>query len=154
MPMATTLSRGIPALPRSVNEDLADLYRRDTPGNTLHAWESDLNRIATWRKLRFGEAMQWHERKAVALCQHLGHSRNPGEADPADPGPQAAEMLIEQKRRRSLARPAPATPDRQIGSWAFHRMRNLTSPFKAAVLRQARQKVRRARLLPGCMGRS
>ncbi|HIP23465.1 MAG TPA: integrase, partial [Rhodobacteraceae bacterium] len=44
---------------------------------------------------------------------------------------------------------APATLDRRIASWrAFHRMRNLASPFESPLLRQARAKARRAAAKP------
>ena len=56
-----------------------------------------------------------------------------------------AETLISQGLRKSLACPAPATLDRRIASWrAFHRMKNLASPFDAPLLRQTRVKARRA----------
>jgi len=51
--------------------------------------------------------------------------------------------------RRDLACPAPATLDRRIASWqAFHRMRNLVSPFSRPLVQQARQKARRANARP------
>ena len=63
------------------------------------------------------------------------------------PGPaqDVALQLMARGLRLSLACPAPATLDRRIASWrAFHRMRNLTSPFAAPLVAQARQKARRA----------
>lgn len=61
------------------------------------------------------------------------------------PARDVAEALITQGLRRTLACPAPATLDRRIASWqAFHRMKNLPSPFEAPLLRQARAKARRA----------
>ena len=51
--------------------------------------------------------------------------------------------------RLALNCPAPATLDRRIASWAaFHRMLNLTSPFSAPLVQQARQKARRANAKP------
>ena len=66
-----------------------------------------------------------------------------------DPARQAAEALIAAGLRRALTAPAPATLDRRIASWrAFHRMRNLASPFDAPLLREARAKARRAMARP------
>jgi len=57
--------------------------------------------------------------------------------------------LIALGLRRTLSCPAPATLDRRIASWqAFHRMRNLPSPFSAPLVQQARQKARRANARP------
>lgn len=61
------------------------------------------------------------------------------------PGPaqQAAQALIALGLRRSLACPAPATLDRRVASWrAFHRMKNLPSPFEAPLVAQARGRAR------------
>ena len=57
--------------------------------------------------------------------------------------------LIALGLRRDLGCPAPATLDRRIASWsAFHRMRNLVSPFTRPLVSQARQKARRANATP------
>jgi site-specific recombinase XerC len=51
--------------------------------------------------------------------------------------------------RKLLTCPAPSTLDRRIASWcAFHRMRNLTTPFDAPLVRQARAKARKAMARP------
>lgn len=122
---------------------LADLYRRGTPANTLHAWERDLAYIAAWKAARFGSALLWPEEERVALRFVLDHSvdltTKPGAAQ------DAAMELIARGLRVSLTCPAPATLDRRIASWrAFHRMRNLPSPFVAPQVAAARQKSRRA----------
>lgn len=63
-----------------------------------------------------------------------------------------AQALVEAGLRRSLACPAPATLDRRIASWrAFHRMKNLQSPFEAPLIAQARTRARRAAArIAGC----
>lgn len=126
---------------------LADLYRRGTPPNTLRAWERDLAYIVAWKAATFGEALIWPEGERVALRFVLDHSLDLT----AKPGPaqDAAMELIARGLRISLACPAPATLDRRIASWrAFHRMRNLPSPFTAPIVAAARQKSRRANAAP------
>ncbi|MEO8242343.1 MAG: tyrosine-type recombinase/integrase [bacterium] len=126
---------------------LGELYRRGTPQNTLRAWERDLAYISAWKAARFAAKPVWPEEEQVALRFVLDHS-----ADLTDrPGAaQAAALdLIALGLRRSLACPAPATLDRRIASWrAFHRMRNLASPFTAPLVAAARQKARRANARP------
>ena len=122
---------------------LNDLYRRGTPQNTLRAWERDLAYIAAWKAAVFGKALAWPERERVALRFVLDHTLDltdkPGSAQ------DAASELIVLGLRISLACPAPATLDRRIASWrAFHRMKNLASPFEAPLLKQARTKGRKA----------
>lgn len=57
--------------------------------------------------------------------------------------------MIERGLRIGLTCPAPATLDRRIASWrAFHRMKNLSSPFDQPLLKQARAKGRRAAARP------
>lgn len=125
-------------------DQLAELFARGTPPNTLRAWESDLGYIAAWRLQRFGAAPVWPEREDVALAFVLDHSRDLAAAPEADPARITGEAMIAAGLRRGLACPAPATLDRRIASWrAFHRMRNLASPFEAPLLRQARQKARK-----------
>ena len=126
---------------------LTDLYRRGTPPNTLRAWERDLVYITAWKQARFAAKPVWPEEDHVALRFVLDHSadltRQPG------PAQSAALALIALGLRRSLACPAPATLDRRIASWrAFHRMRNLASPFAAPLIAAARQKARRANAAP------
>lgn len=133
----------LPALPPDEAEALLDLYRRGTPENTLRAWESDLAYIAAWKLAVFGTALDWPESEAVALRFVLDHSTDLSDAD--GPARQAAQALIDAGLRRSLACPAPSTLDRRIASWrAFHRMKNLASPFEAPLIRQARGRGRRA----------
>lgn len=125
--------------------ELIDLYRRGTPENTRRAWERDLAYIAAWRVLRFGSPLQWPEQGEVALTFVLDHARDLLTARTSDPARHVAEALIAKGLRRSLACPATATLDRRLASWrAFHRLRDLTSPFDTPLLRQARQKARRA----------
>ena len=126
---------------------LSDLYRRGTPANTLRAWERDLGYIAAWKAATFGAALVWPEEERIALRFVLDHSVDLS----TKPGPvqDAALELMARGLRISLACPAPATLDRRIASWrAFHRMRNLASPFAAPLVAAARQKSRRANALP------
>lgn len=128
---------------------LTDLYVRGTPENTLRAYERDLLYITLWREAAVGAGPVWPEREEVALRFILDHSRDLGAADPADRARIAAEALVDAGLRKSLACPAPATLDRRIASWrAFHRMKNLASPFEAPMVRQARSKARRAAARP------
>lgn len=140
-----------PALPFQLPEtgpaDLVDLWRRGTPDNTLRAWERDLAYITAWKLAAFGGPLDWPEHEDVALRFILDHARDL--TDTACPAQQVAESLIAQGLRRSLACPASATLDRRIASWrAFHRMRNLASPFDAPLVSQARGRARRAAARP------
>ncbi|MEM6354404.1 MAG: tyrosine-type recombinase/integrase [Pseudomonadota bacterium] len=142
-----------PALPHSppatLEHELQDLYLRGTPANTLRAYERDLVYIRAWRKARFDGDLAWPEAEEVALRFVLDHARDLSEAAMDDPVRQATEALIAAGLRRALSPPAPSTLDRRIASWrAFHRMRNLASPFDAPLLRQARAKARRALARP------
>lgn len=126
---------------------LTDLYRRGTPANTLRAWERDLAYIAAWKMASFGKPLTWPEDERVALRFILDHAQDltekPGAAQ------DVAMELIAIGLRRELSCPAPATLDRRIASWqAFHRMRNLASPFSAPLVQQTRQKARRANARP------
>lgn len=126
---------------------LTALFRNGTPANTLRAWERDLAYIAAWKMAAFGRALAWPEEEQVALRFILHHAVD--HADASGPARKVAEKLIVLGLRRALAAPAPATLDRRIASWqAFHRMRNLPSPFSAPLVRQARQKARRATARP------
>ena len=126
---------------------LTDLYRRGTPANTLRASERDLAYIAAWKMASFGRPLTWPEDEQVALRFVLDHAQDltgkPGAAQDVAMELQALGLRV------SLACPALATLDRRIASWqAFHRMRNLTSPFSAPLVQQARQKARRANARP------
>lgn len=126
---------------------LSDLYRRGTPPNTLRAWERDLAYIAAWKMASFGRPLDWPEDEKVALRFILDHAQDLTEK----PGPaqDVAMELIAIGLRRELTCPSPATLDRRIASWqAFHRMRNLPSPFSSPLVQQARQKARRANARP------
>lgn len=126
---------------------LGDLYRRGTPPNTLRAWERDLAYITAWKMASFGRPLDWPEDEKVALRFILDHAQDLT----AKPGPaqDVAMELMAIGLRRELTCPAPATLDRRIASWqAFHRMRNLPSPFSAPLVQQARQKARRANVRP------
>lgn len=136
----------VPASSNITAEDeaaLIDLYKRGTPTNTQRAWESDLAYIAAWKAAVFGKPLLWPEEDRVALRFVLDHSIDltnaPGSAQ------DAAVELIARGLRRSLSCPAPSTLDRRISSWrAFHRMKNLASPFDAPLLKQACAKARKA----------
>ena len=145
-----TLPQPLPAYAQLSPEDeaaLSELYRRGTPANTLRAWERDLAYVAAWKAAVFGKPLAWPEEDRVALRFVLDHAvdltEKPGSAQ------DAAMELIALGLRRDLACPAPATLDRRIASWrAFHRMRNLVSPFEAPLVSQARIKARRAAARP------
>lgn len=126
---------------------LTDLYRRGTPPNTLRAWERDLAYIAAWKMAAFGQPLAWPEDEKVALRFILDHAQDL--TDKTGPAQDVALELIAIGLRMALTCPAPATLDRRVASWqAFHRMRNLTSPFAAPLVQQARQKARRANARP------
>jgi len=142
-----------PALPSSFRLSDADeaalteLYRRGTPANTLRAWERDLAYVAAWKMAAFGQPLTWPEDEKVALRFILDHAQDltnrPGRAQ------EVALALIALGLRVALSCPAPSTLDRRIASWqAFHRMRNLPSPFSGPLVQQARQKARRANARP------
>jgi len=117
---------------------------RGTPANTLRAYERDLLYVTAWKAARIGVALDWPESEATALAFLLDHARDLSDAPPEDIARQAAEALIAQGLRKTLACPAPSTLDRHIASWlGFHRMKNLTSPFDSALVKQARAKARR-----------
>jgi integrase len=126
---------------------LSDLYRRGTPPNTLRAWERDLAYIAAWKMAVFGQPLAWPEEERVALRFVLDHAQDLTERP--CPAREAAMELVALGLRNSLDAPAPATLDRRIASWrAFHRMRNLPSPFASPLVAQARQKARRVNARP------
>jgi len=136
----------LPAHSRLTETDeaaLRDLYRRGTPANTLRAWERDLAYVAAWKMAAFGQPLAWPEDEAVALRFVLHHAEDL--TDRPGPAQEAALELIALGLRRDLSAPAAATLDRRIASWrAFHRMRNLDSPFAAPLVAQARTRARRA----------
>ncbi|NOD65834.1 MULTISPECIES: tyrosine-type recombinase/integrase [unclassified Ruegeria] len=138
-----------PALSQADQEALTDLYIRGTPENTLRAYERDLVYVTAWKAMRFGAPLDWPESESAALAFILDHARDLNGAAQDDRARKAAEALISQGLRKSLACPAPSTLDRRIASWlAFHRMKNLTSPFDAPQVKQARAKARRAAARP------
>ena len=109
----------------------------------MRAWERDLAYVSAWKMASFGQPLHWPEEEKVALRFILDHaqdlSERPGTAQ------DVAMELVAIGLRIALTAPAPATLDRRIASWqAFHRMRNLVSPFAAPLVQQARQKARRA----------
>jgi hypothetical protein len=116
---------------------LTELYRRGTPAKTLRAWERDLAYISAWKMAAFGKPLTWPEDERVALRFILDHAQDLTEKPGA-----AQDVALELQAiglRVALTCPAPATLDRRIASWqAFHRMRNLTSPFSAPLVQQAR----------------
>ncbi|WP_171238966.1 tyrosine-type recombinase/integrase, partial [Ruegeria sp. HKCCA5763] len=98
---------------------------------------------------RFAATLDWPESEATALVFILDHARNLDDAPETDVARETAEALIAQRLRKSLACPAPSTLDRRIASWlAFHRMKNLPSPFDTPQVKQARAKARRAAARP------
>ncbi|MCP5074913.1 MAG: integrase, partial [Rhodobacteraceae bacterium] len=138
-----------PALSAADEAALTDLYVRGTPANTLRAYERDLIYITAWVTAVTGQPLEWPEREEVALRFILDHARDLRDAPADDNARLAAETLIASKLRRSLACPAPSTLDRRIASWrAFHRMKNMASPFESPLIRQARAKARRAAARP------
>ncbi|MFZ1482893.1 MAG: tyrosine-type recombinase/integrase [Paracoccaceae bacterium] len=144
----TTLALPSYAQLSDADEDaLTELYRRGTPPNTLRAWERDLAYISAWKMAAFGQPLHWPEEEKVALRFVLDHAQDltdrPGSAQDVAMELQAIGLRV------ALSCPAPATLDRRIASWqAFHRMRNLVSPFSAPLVQQARQKARRANARP------
>ncbi len=148
-PPAPYLPAPSPALSAADQEALTDLYIRGTPANTLRAYERDLLYITAWKAARLNAAPDWPESEATALAFILDHARDLNDAPKTDVARETAEALIAQGLRKSLACPAPSTLDRRIASWlAFHRMKNLTSPFGAPQVKQARAKARRAAARP------
>jgi len=148
-PPAPYLPATSPALSQADQEALSDLYIRGTPANTLRAYERDLLYVTAWKTVRFGKALDWPESEATALAFILDHARDLNDAPEDDNARQVAEALIVQGLRKSLACPAPSTLDRRIASWlAFHRMKNLASPFASPQVKQARAKARRAAARP------
>ncbi|RLK07253.1 tyrosine-type recombinase/integrase [Ruegeria conchae] len=144
-PPAPYLPAATPALSQADQEALTDLYVRGTPANTLRAYERDLRYVTAWKAARFGSALDWPESAPIALSFILDHARDLNDAPETDVARETAELLIAQGLRKSLSCPAPSTLDRRIASWlAFHRMKNLTSPFDAPQVKQARAKARRA----------
>ncbi|MGB7243730.1 MAG: tyrosine-type recombinase/integrase [Sulfitobacter sp.] len=134
-----------PSLSATDDAALADLYLRGTPANTLRAYARDLIYIGAWREKALGQSLIWPETEDVALRFILDHTRDLHQAAPHDPARVVAQAMIAAGLRKSLACPAPSTLDRRIASWrAFHRMKNLRSPFEAPLIRQARAKGRRA----------
>ena len=128
---------------------LTDLYVRGTPANTVRAYESDLGYITAWKLLSFSTDLAWPESQDVALRFLLDHARDLDADPPESAARLVAEALINRSLRKTLACPAPSTLDRRIASWrAFHRMRNLPSPFESPLLRDARSKARRAAARP------
>ena len=126
---------------------LAELFRRGTAENTLRAYEQDLRYIMAWKAAAFGTGLSWPEVEAVALRFILDHAQDLRTA--TGPARAAAEALVAAGLRRDLATPAPSTLDRRIASWrAFHRMKNLVSPFDAPLVKEARAKARRAAARP------
>lgn len=136
-------------LPATLERELEDLYLRGTPANTLRAYERDLVYIRFWKLARFDSDLEWPEAEAVALRFVLDHARDLSGAPEGDPARAAAAALCNTGLRRALTPPASASLDRRIASWrAFHRLRNLVSPFDAPLLREARAKARRALARP------
>ncbi|WP_108862147.1 tyrosine-type recombinase/integrase [Ruegeria sp. Alg231-54] len=148
-PSAPYLPAASPALSQADQDALTDLYVRGTPANTLRAYERDLLYVTAWKQARFNAALDWPEAEATALAFLLDHARDLNDVPEDDIARKTAEALIAQGLRKTLTCPAPSTLDRRIASWlAFHRMKNLTSPFGAPQVKQARAKARRAAARP------
>lgn len=149
MSLPATPFAALPQLSFADRAALDDLYIRGTPANTLRAYQRDLLYITAWKAAAFDQPLSWPEAQPVALRFVLDHARDLHAAPPDDPARVVAAALIAAGRRRDLACPAPSTLDRRVASWrAFHRMRNLDSPFEAPLLRQTRAKARRAAARP------
>lgn len=147
--LKTSIVLELPVLSDEDREQLVTLYVRGTPPNTLRAYERDLVYITAWKRAAFGQDLCWAEEETVALRFILDHARDLSGAADHDQGRITAQNLIDLGLRRSLSCPASSTLDRRIASWrAFHRMRNLASPFEAPAIRQARAKGRRANARP------
>lgn len=124
---------------------LADLFERGTPRNTRIAYERDLAYIAAWKRLAFCEALDWPERREVAIRFVLDHSEDLAARAKGDPHRATMEALAAAGLRRSIAPPAPPTLDRIISSWrAMHRLRGLDSPFDDPLVKAQRTKARKA----------
>ncbi|NOE35879.1 tyrosine-type recombinase/integrase [Ruegeria sp. HKCCD7318] len=148
-PAVPYLPAASPALSQADQAALTDLYVRGTPANTLRAYERDLLYVTAWKSARFAATLDWPESEATALAFILDHARDLNNAPETDVARETAEALIAKGLRKSLACPAPSTLDRRIASWlAFHRMKNLTSPFGAPQVKQARAKARQAAARP------
>lgn len=148
-PPTPYLPSASPALSEADSNALTDLFVRGTPANTLRAYERDLLYVTAWKATRYGRALCWPEEEDVALSFILDHARDLNSAPIDDQARQTGETMIAQGLRKSLACPAPSTLDRRIASWlAFHRMKNLSSPFEAPQVKQARSKARRAAARP------
>ncbi len=148
--MSRTLPPALmPAFSLAPEDDaaLTALYVRGTPANSLRAWERDLAYITAWKAASFGAPLLWPEEDRIALRFVLDHTLDL--TDTPGPAQDAAIALMAFGLRRDLGCQAPATLDRRIASWrAFHRMKNLASPFEAPLLKQARAKGRRAAARP------
>ena len=148
-PSAPYLPAASPVLSQEDQDTLTNLYVRGTPPNTLRAYERDLIYITVWKTARFGAPLIWPEAEETILAFILDHARDLHDAPPEDFARQAAQALTARGLRKSLACPAPSSLDRRIASWlAFHRMKNLESPFAAPQVKQARAKARRAAARP------
>ena len=144
---ATTAPPALSQLDAEDRAALNDLYTRGTPENTLRAYERDLIYLTAWKNSAFDETLEWPESEDVALRFILDHSRDLSDA--TGRARQTADALIALGLRKSFVCPAPSTLDRRIASWcAFHRMRNLPSPFEAPLVQQARAKARKAAARP------
>lgn len=150
--MPPALPFPLPRAPRLSETDsaaLTDLFVAGTPANTLRAYERDLIYLTAWKRLRFGQPLGWPEAQDVALTFLLDHARDLTAADATDPARATAAALMALDLRRSLACPAPSSLDRRVASWrAFHRMKNLDSPFDAPLIRQTRAKARKSAARP------
>lgn len=143
----TSLPLAPPSLTPADQDALAELFRRGTAENTLRAYEQDLAYITAWKAAAFGAALHWPEAEPVALRFILDHAQDLRAS--TGPARAAAEALVRAGLRRDYAAPAPSTLDRRIASWrAFHRMKNLASPFDAPLIKEARAKARRAAARP------
>ena len=152
--MSPRPERSVAPLPRTglAAEDverLVALCDRGTPETTRRAYKADLAYLAAWKDAAYGAPLAWPETDAVALRFILDHAEDLTEAAPDHPGRIVANRLIALRLRRRRDAPSPATLDRRIATWrSLHRLKNLTSPFDAPLVREARRKARIALARP------
>ncbi len=143
------LTTAAPALPAAADPTLAArltaLFEAGTPAATQRAYARDLRYITAWKQLAFAAPLHWPEDEAVALRFILDHAEDLTAARESNPARRVMQALVDAGLRRSLARPAPATLDRYIATWAsLHRLRGHDSPFALPRLVAARRKGRAA----------
>ncbi|MFK7838481.1 MAG: tyrosine-type recombinase/integrase [Sulfitobacter sp.] len=124
---------------------LTALFEAGTPAATQRAYARDLAYITAWKQLAFDAPLIWPEDETVALRFILDHSEDLTAVPDTHPARQVMQALVDAGLRRALTRPAPATLDRYVATWAsLHRLRGHESPFALPRLATARRKSRAA----------